>query len=74
MQTRGPLDDEAVRVLAKAADLPIPDDRLPLVAAQLGEWLAAANDLNAKMSAPEHLTVTPVTVFSAPAATNEITE
>ncbi len=74
MQARGPLDDEGVRVLAKAADLPIPDDRLPLVAAQLSEWLAAANDLNHKMSALEHLTVTPITVFSAPAATNEIAE
>ena len=74
MQTRGPLDDEAVRVLAKAADLPIPDDRLQLVATQLSEWLAAANDLNRKMSAPEHLTVTPITVFVAPAATTEIAE
>ena len=74
MQTRGPLDDEAVRVLAKAADLPIPDDRLQLVATQLSEWLAAANDLSRKMSAPEHLTVTPVTVFLAPAATTEIAE
>ncbi|WP_448613897.1 hypothetical protein [Modestobacter sp. URMC 112] len=74
MQARGPVDDEGVRALAKAAGLPIPDERLPLVAAQLGEWLAAANDLNHKMSALEHLTVTPITVFSAPAAANEIAE
>ena len=58
----------------EAADLPIPDDRLPLVAAHLSEWLVAANDLSRKMSAPEHLTVTPVTVFLAPAATTEIAE
>lgn len=74
MQARGPLDDESVRALAKAADLTIPDERLPLVAGQLGEWLAAANDLNHKISAPEHRTVTPVTVFVAPAATTEIAE
>lgn len=74
MEARGPLDDESVRALAGAADLTIPDDRLQLVAAQLSEWLAAANDLNRKMSAPEHLTVTPITVFLAPAVTTEIAE
>jgi hypothetical protein len=74
MEARRPVDDEGVRVLAKAADLPIPDDRLQLVATQLGEWLTAANELNRKMSAPEHLTVTPITVFVAPATTTEIAE
>lgn len=74
METRGPLDVEGVRVLAEAAGLPIPEDRLQLVAAQLGEWLTAANELNRKMSAPEHQTVTPVTVFLAPATTTEIAE
>jgi hypothetical protein len=74
MEARGPLDAEGVRVLAEAAQLPIPDDRLPLVARQLGEWLTAANELNRKMSAPEHQTVTPITVFVAPATTTEIAE
>ena len=74
MEARGPLDAEGVRVLAEAAQLSIPDDRLQLVATQLGEWLAAANELNRKMSAPEHQTVTPITVFLAPATTTEIAE
>jgi hypothetical protein len=73
MDAPGPLDDDGVRVLAKAAELPIPDHRLRLVATQLGEWLTAANELNRKMSAPEHLTATPITVFQAPAP-SEITE
>jgi hypothetical protein len=37
-----------------------------MVAAQLREWLTAANELNRKMSAAEHWTAVPVTVFAHP--------
>ncbi len=62
-----PVGEQEVRALASAADLPVPDDRLPLIATQLGEWLSAANELNRKMSAAQHRTVTPVTVLVHPA-------
>jgi hypothetical protein len=57
-----------VQALAAAADLPLPADRAALVAEQLGGWLAAANELSAKMSAPEFAAVTPATVFTHPDA------
>jgi len=60
------LDATAVRALANAADLPLPAGREVLVAEQLSAWLTAANELNRKMAAPEHLAVTPITVFTHP--------
>lgn len=66
MEAPRPPDDQEVRALATAADLPVPDDRLPLVAAQLRQWLVAANELNRKMSASQHRTVMPITVFLHP--------
>ena len=66
MPDETPLDAAAVRALAAAADLPLPADREELVAGQLATWLVAANELNRKMAAPEHLTVTPITVFTHP--------
>ena len=68
MPDETPLDAAAVRALAAAADLPLPADRERLVAEQLTTWLAAANELNRKMAAPEHLAVTPITVFTHPTA------
>jgi hypothetical protein len=61
---RTEIDEQAVRALAVAADLPLPPERLGLVADQLAEWLTAANELSRKMSAPEHQTVMPATVFT----------
>lgn len=60
------INEERVRALAAAADLPLGAEREALVAAQLREWLTAANELNRKMSAPQHWTVVPVTVFAHP--------
>ena len=60
------IDEAAVRALATAADLPLPAGREALIAGQLSTWLTAANELNRKMAAPEHLTVTPITVFTHP--------
>jgi hypothetical protein len=58
------IDEEAVARLAAAADLPLPAERRALVAGQLAEWLGAANELSAKMSAPEHRSLMPATVFT----------
>jgi Asp-tRNA(Asn)/Glu-tRNA(Gln) amidotransferase C subunit len=68
MGTDRTVDEAAVAALAKAADLPLAEDRLRPVAAQLSDWLTAANELSRKMAAAEHLTVTPITVFTHPAA------
>jgi hypothetical protein len=58
--------ETTTRALAAAADLPLAADREALVGEQLGAWLAAANELSRKMSAPEHWMVTPVCVFVHP--------
>ena len=63
---RSDITDEAVRALAVAADLPLAREREGMLSGQLTEWLTAANELNRKMSAPEHWTLAPVTVFSHP--------
>jgi hypothetical protein len=68
MQSPRPLDEEAVAALARAAALPLPSERLPLVTGQLRDWLAAANELNRKMADPRHLAVTPITTFTHPAS------
>lgn len=57
-----------VRAIAEAADLPLPSEREEMVAAQLGVWLSAANELSRKMSAPELASVLPATVFTHPDA------
>lgn len=58
---------EDVRVLARAAGLPLGEERLALVAELLDVWLPAANELSLAMSAPELRTTVPVTVFAHPA-------
>lgn len=57
---------ETVRALAAVAQLPLPSERLEVVAPQLGEWLDAANELSAKMSAPEYAALMPAVVFTHP--------
>lgn len=61
-----PVDEQSVRLLARAAALPLDDKRLPAAAELLDTWLVAANELSRIMSAPEHLAVLPVTVFAHP--------
>lgn len=61
-------DGIAVSTLAKVADLPLAAEREKLLAPQLGVWLAAANELNRKMSQPDYREVTPITVFTHPRA------
>jgi hypothetical protein len=60
------MNEETVREIARAADLPLGPERPALIAPQLATWLDAANELSRKMSAPEHLTLTPITVFRHP--------
>lgn len=59
------VDADAVRALARAAALPLPDDRVAAVTDLLGQWLPAANALSAAMSAPEHQTTMPLTVVAS---------
>jgi len=61
-----PITAETVRGLAAAAQLLLAVEREEQVAAQLAAWLTAANDLNRKMSALEHWTLMPATVFTHP--------
>lgn len=60
------MNEETVRELARAADLPLGPERPALIAPQLSVWLEAANELSRKMSAREHWTLTPITVFRHP--------
>jgi hypothetical protein len=62
------MNEDTVRELARAADLPLGPERPALIAPQLGTWLVAANELSRTLSAPEHRTLTPITVFRHPVA------
>jgi hypothetical protein len=59
-------DDETVRRLASAADLPLEEGRASLIAPQLGAWIDAANELSRKMAAAEHAAVQPIMTFRHP--------
>ncbi|MDP9293480.1 MAG: hypothetical protein M3O90_03495 [Actinomycetota bacterium] len=63
MKDETTLDVASVLALAHAAGLPLGGDRAQTIAPQLGEWLTAANELNRKMSRPEHRTIVPITVL-----------
>ncbi len=51
------------RVLAELADLPLGAKRDEIVGGLLAAWLPPANELSRKMSAVEHTTLLPATVF-----------
>lgn len=68
MTEQAPCDEEGVRALARAADLPLDDNRVPEVAELLGTWLTAANELSRTMSEAAHLSLMPATVFVHPTA------
>jgi len=62
------MDKDTVRELARAAGLPLADERAALLAPQLGAWLSAANELSAKLSGDEHRDLLPITTFRHPGA------
>lgn len=66
MSERFEVTEEGVRKLAAAGELPLEAGREAAIAAQLSEWLTAANELSAKMSAEEHRELQPATVFRHP--------
>ena len=51
-------------VLAATAELSLGAGRAAIAGALLAAWLPAANELSRKMSAIEHTTLLPVTVFA----------
>jgi hypothetical protein len=57
---------ETVRTLAAVAELPLDPGRAEDVAEGLSVWIAAANELSEKMSAPEHLQRGPIATFTHP--------
>lgn len=66
-----PLSAEDVRSLAATAGLALDEERVQPVADLLSAWLPAANSLSEKMSAPEHLSVLPITVLVHPRPTEQ---
>jgi hypothetical protein len=60
------MNEQHVRALADAAELPLDEERLSLIAPQLGAWLEAANELSRKLAAGEHQAMLPITIFRHP--------
>lgn len=60
------MNEQHVRALAEAAELPLSEDRLALIAPLLSTWLDAANELSSTMAAAERQGLVPVTVFRHP--------
>jgi hypothetical protein len=56
--------ESLVPALAQAADLPLGAGRAAIVGELLAAWLPAANELSRKMSAADHTTLLPATVFT----------
>lgn len=59
----GPVDAEAIAIIAQAAELPLEPGRAEVIAKPLAAWLRDANDLNRKMSQAKHLDIIPATIF-----------
>jgi hypothetical protein len=68
MAEEPPVNEDEVRALARAAELPLADDRVLALASLLSDWLPAANDLSRTMSAPEYRGTAPITSFVHPPA------
>jgi hypothetical protein len=60
------IDESVIAAFAKAADLPLSQERVSVVAKPLAVWLADANELSRKMSQARYLDLMPVSVFSHP--------
>jgi hypothetical protein len=60
------IDAAMVRALAAMAELPLAEGRESTIAPILNAWVKDANELSRKMSAAQHWTVTPATIFAHP--------
>jgi hypothetical protein len=65
------LGAELARTLAALADLPLAEGRDAIVGELLAAWLPPANELSGKMSAAEHSSLLPATVFTHAAVDDE---
>jgi hypothetical protein len=66
MDAQSQVSEATVRSLANLAALPLAAGRETLLAPQLDAWIRGANELNRKMSEPEHWMRTPIVVFTHP--------
>ena len=60
------IDQAMVRALAAMAELPLSTGRESVIVPILDAWVKDANELSRKMSAAQHWTVTPATIFVHP--------
>jgi hypothetical protein len=60
------IDPTMVRALAGMAELSLAEGRESAIALILNTWVKDANELSRKMSAAQHWTVTPATIFAHP--------
>jgi hypothetical protein len=60
------IDPAMVRALAGIAELPLAPGRESTIAPILDAWVRDANELSRKMSAAQHWTLTPATLFVHP--------
>lgn len=57
------MNEKTVKALSEAADLPLGEERLSLIAPRFAGWLVVANELSRTLAAAEHQTVLPITGF-----------
>lgn len=63
MSVHDPVTAESIDRLCALANLPVPAQRRPVLAAMLSGLVAAANELSRKMAAAEHRPVAPILRF-----------
>lgn len=66
MPPRKEVTSALTRALAEYAELPLAPDRESIVTPILEAWVKDANELSRKMSADDHATLVPATVFVHP--------
>ena len=63
MSLQDPVTAETIDRLCALADLPVPAERRPALAAMLSALVAAAHELSRKMATAEHRTAVPILRF-----------
>ena len=71
MPPRKEVTPAMTRALAEYAELPLGADREAVVTPILDAWVKDANELSRKMSAEQHMTLVPATVFIHPVEPEE---